>query len=83
MLKRRSNIAELLDEVMNAGFGISLKRADPALHRGVQQLIKMRNAIVHRGQAIGLEEVDPALATANALFEWLAENPPNESSSTA
>lgn len=60
MLTRRSNVADLVDAVMKAGFGVSVRETHPALHSRVQQLIKTRNAVVHAGHAVSPEEVDGA-----------------------
>lgn len=72
ILKRRSNLPELLDEVLEACCDISLRRADPELYQRVKALSHQRNAIVHSGRR---DEGGPAMATpaatASSIFEWI------------
>lgn len=72
ILKRRSNLPELLDEVLEACCAISLRRADPELYQSVKALSHQRNAIVHSGRR---DEGGPTMAapaaTASRIFEWI------------
>lgn len=72
ILKRRSNLPELLDEVLEACCDISLRRADAELYQRVKALSYQRNAIVHSGRR---DEGGPAMAmpaaTASRIFEWI------------
>ena len=72
VLSRRSNLPELLDEVMLATLGVSLKKADANLYERVRQLSAQRNAIVHRGRR-NAQLKGPHMPTqaVSSLFEWL------------
>lgn len=72
VLSRRSNLPELLDEVMLATLGVSLKKSDAALYERVKELSAQRNAIVHRGRRNPhLKEPHMPTQAVSSLFEWL------------
>lgn len=75
ILKRRSNLPDLLDEVLDAACGISLRRKSPALFKQVRALSQQRNAIVHTGERnLHVEDVRFPNRVATDLFHWLDEN---------
>jgi hypothetical protein len=72
LLRRRSNLPELLDEVWRAVLGKSLRTEDPALFEDIKSLTLQRNRLVHVGKGdprVGTS-LDPA-HVAQALFDWL------------
>ena len=77
-LKATSSLVYILDEVLDASFGISLKTVDFDLWERVRKLMKQRNTVVHEGA-----EVDAAVfgyrptQVAADLFEWLELNVPD------
>lgn len=75
ILKRRSNLPDLLDEVLDAACGISLRRNAPALFKQVGVLSRQRNAIVHTGKRSSqVEDIGLPNQVATNLFRWLDEN---------
>lgn len=72
LLRRTSTPTFILDELMLAAFGVSLRANDRALFDRVRELSRHRNAIVHEGRfADGVPfQGEPALI-ASQLFAWL------------
>lgn len=76
ILRRRSNLPELLDEVLLATLGVSLKKENRALFARVEALADQRNAIIHAGQRkAGASPLHMPAQVGSSLFEWLAELP--------
>ncbi|MFE4951059.1 hypothetical protein ACFQ9V_13235 [Leifsonia sp. NPDC056665] len=72
VLSRRSNLPELLDEVLLATIGVSLRKADADLYGRVKALSEQRNAIVHRGRRNPrLKQPQMPTQAVSSLFEWL------------
>lgn len=72
LLRRRSNLPELLDDVWPAVFDACLRTEDPPLFENIKALNAQRNRIVHAGKK------DPSVSTyldpaqiAQALFDWI------------
>lgn len=79
ILSRRSNLPELLDEVLFATLGVTLKKANVSLFRAVCALSAQRNAIIHGGRRN--PKADQSLMPAqvgSSLFEWLEQLPKRE-----
>ncbi|MBW9110149.1 hypothetical protein [Microbacterium ureisolvens] len=74
LLRRRSNLPDLLDEVWSAVLGTSLRVEAPELFANVRSLSRQRNRIVHAGMRDPMVplSLDPA-QIARDLFEWLDE----------
>lgn len=72
MLERTSGLPFILDEVLEASFGLSLKVADFDLWERVRKLMKQRNAVVHEGAEVDASAVAgrPAQVAVD-LFSWL------------
>lgn len=72
VLRRRSNLPELLDEVWTATGGTSLRHADKELFTHVTTLAAQRNRIVHVGAPHPTlsSHLNPA-QIAQFLFDWL------------
>ena len=72
LLRRTSTPAFVLDNLVLAAFGVSLKVDDRGLFDQLAELSRHRNAIVHEGQfADGVPfQGNPALI-ASELFDWL------------
>lgn len=77
LLRRRSNLPDLLGEVWKAVVGTSLRAVNPDLFDKVNSLNMQRNRLVHAGQRDPRvpQHLDPA-HIAQALFEWLDEGAP-------
>lgn len=72
VLRRRSNLPELLDEVLAATLDVSLRVDDPRLFRRVQALTAQRNLIVHTGRPRpGDENLRMPTQIGADLFAWL------------
>jgi len=81
ILSRRSNLPELLDEVLLATLGVSLKNENRALYTKIASLTIQRNAIIHGGRRkTGTEQPRMPAEVATGLFEWLEQLPPVEHS---
>lgn len=79
ILSRRSNLPELLDEVLDATLGVSLKKADSALFAWVKELADQRNAIIHAGRRNPKPNRSHMPAqVGSSLFEWLEQLPKSE-----
>lgn len=73
VLRRRSNVTDLVDSVWANFAGTSLRRDDPELFRKTKILTSQRNRLVHAGKHT--ENVPPAMdpaVTAQLLFAWMA-----------
>lgn len=72
ILSRRSNLRELVDEVLLATLGVSLKKENFELFKQVESLTIQRNAIVHGGRR-NLQAEQPLMPAqvGSSLFEWL------------
>ena len=76
VLKRRSNLPELLDEVIAAALNVTLRLDDLALFTRVQVLAAQRNTVVHTGRPKpDAEHVRTPAQTASDLFAWLDDLP--------
>lgn len=72
VLRRRSNLPELLDEVIAAALSVTLRLDDPPLFKRVQVLAAQRNMIVHAGRSNpDTERVRTPAQTGADLFAWL------------
>ena len=79
ILSRRSNLPELLDEVLLATLGVTLKKANVNLFQAVSALSTQRNAIVHGGRRNTKATQSPLRAqVGSSLFEWLEQLPKRE-----
>lgn len=75
ILKRRSNLPELLDEVSLASCDVTMRLKDPQLFSHVKALSAQRNAIVHSGRKNpSSPEVAIPARIAWQVFKWLDEN---------
>lgn len=76
ILSRRSNLRELVDEVLLATLGVSLKKENIELFRQVESLTIQRNAIVHGGrQSLQAKQPPMPAQVGSSLFEWLDQLP--------
>lgn len=79
ILSRRSNLPELLDEVLLATLGVSLKKENGELFKTVASLAAQRNAIIHGGRRNPkAEQARMPAQVGSSLFEWLDQLPHTE-----
>ena len=72
ILNRRSNLPELLDEVLLAILGVSLKKENKELFQKVVSLAAQRNAIIHGGRRnLKQDQTQMPAQVGSSLFEWL------------
>lgn len=71
LLKRTSNLPNLVDELLSATFGNSLRQSDPALFKSVVRLTELRNRVVHQGDGVGADEAHRMVVGAKQFFDWL------------
>lgn len=77
MMKRTSNVAFILDEVLEAACGLSLRVSDPELWGRVDRLRSQRNAVVHAGAEVDAAVLNYRPARIGVdLFRWLDVNVP-------
>lgn len=76
ILDRRSNLPQLLDEVLHATLGMSLRRANAELFKNIVALAAQRNAIIHGGRRNPKADQPRMPAqVASSLFKWLEQQP--------
>jgi hypothetical protein len=73
VLRRVSNLEQLLDGPLPAALDVSLKETNRELYDEVSQLGKLRNRIVHRGEQVEGNEEWRLVMGAQLLFDWLDE----------
>lgn len=73
LLEKTSSPAFMLDTVMEAAFGVTLKQSDNALFKKVQALAAQRNSVVHEGKFTGKPFLGDPAQVATDLYAWLDE----------
>jgi hypothetical protein len=71
ILRRTSNLPQLLEEICPAALGQSLKVIDLPLFEKIKRLNELRNHVVHRGVQVDRVEGWQLVVAAGQLFEWL------------
>jgi hypothetical protein len=71
VLRRVSNLPQLLDSPLRAALGISLREADRDLYDRVSRLADVRNEVIHRGANVDEAEGWRLIVAAGQLFVWL------------
>jgi hypothetical protein len=71
VLRRMSNLQQLLDGPLPAALNASLKEADRELYDKVTRLGQLRNLVVHRGEPVDEGEAWRLVMGAQMLFDWL------------
>lgn len=62
---------DLFHKTMKATVGRALHDEDPTLHRAIQRLFELRNAIVHAGETPAPDVGRAAVLAARGAFDWL------------
>lgn len=73
VLRRVSNLQQLLDGPLPAALNVSLKEINRELYDKVSQLGQLRNGVVHRGERVEEDEAWRLVMGAQLLFDWLDE----------
>jgi hypothetical protein len=71
VLRRVSNLPELLDVTLQVALGLSLRTTEPPLYAKVKRLNELRNQVVHRGVQVDRTEGWQLVVASAQLFEWL------------
>jgi hypothetical protein len=73
VLRRVSNLQQLLDGPLPAALNVSLKEVNRELYDKVSQLGQLRNRVVHRGERVEENDAWRLVMGAQLLFDWLDE----------
>lgn len=73
VLRRVSNLQQLLDGPLPAALNVSLKEINQELYDRVSQLGQLRNRVVHQGERVEDDEAWRLVMGAQLLFDWLDE----------
>lgn len=71
VLRRVSNLPQLLAEPLEAALGVSLRAANPELYGHARQLSRLRNLVAHEGIDVDERTAWKLVVHAGQLFEWL------------
>jgi hypothetical protein len=71
VLRRTSNLEDLLGELAMAALGVSLRKKDQPLYGHMKRLNELRNQVVHRGANVEQQEGWQLVVAAGLLFQWL------------
>ena len=71
VLRRTSNLSDLLDQVSLASVGRSLKTEDLDLFKRIQRLTQARNSVIHEGIQVSELDGHELTVAATQLFDWL------------
>jgi hypothetical protein len=72
LLRRRSNVLDLVSEISKASIDRSLKVDDPELFRQLRELTELRDQIVHAGRRVDRTTAYRLSYAVEQLFAWLA-----------
>jgi hypothetical protein len=73
ILRRVSNLQQLLDGPLLAALNVSLKETNRELYDKISQLGQLRNRVVHQGERVEENEAWRLVMGAQLLFDWLDE----------